>query len=176
MAEDAAPGKVSSFEISALVVGDENDDIDGLFREETSFPRPTVASRYSQASHFTTILLGCCTLILGMILGVLLSQSSVSGQPSGAMVLSTPSNTSWPAGENHLTYCQDGMYSKRTLELVHEMKFASLFRDTKGQKVCEFVTTWCWWSRFRSTDMASNTNMLVFFLVMLYRNLKLLRY
>jgi hypothetical protein len=33
--------------------------------------------------------------------------------------------------------CQDGGYSKRTLKLAYELPFASLFRDTKGQRKYE---------------------------------------
>lgn len=33
--------------------------------------------------------------------------------------------------------CDDGNYSKRTLKLAYELPFASLFRDTKGQKKYE---------------------------------------
>lgn len=33
--------------------------------------------------------------------------------------------------------CDDGMYSKRTLKLAYELPFASLFKDTKGQRKYE---------------------------------------
>jgi hypothetical protein len=35
------------------------------------------------------------------------------------------------------TQCEDGKYSKRTLKLAYELPFASLFKDTKGQKKYE---------------------------------------
>lgn len=36
-----------------------------------------------------------------------------------------------------LSACEDGNYSKRTLKLAYELPFASLFRDTRGQKKYE---------------------------------------
>lgn len=36
-----------------------------------------------------------------------------------------------------LSVCEDGGYSKRTLQLAYELPFASLFRDNKGQKKYE---------------------------------------
>lgn len=41
------------------------------------------------------------------------------------------------AASSGVTYCEDGGYSKRTLKLAYELPFASLFRDTKGQKKYE---------------------------------------
>jgi len=38
--------------------------------------------------------------------------------------------------ETHLK-CDDGRYSKRTLKLAYELPFASLFKDTKGQRKYE---------------------------------------
>jgi hypothetical protein len=38
---------------------------------------------------------------------------------------------------DNLSVCEDGGYSKRTLKLAYELPFASLFRDTKGQKKYE---------------------------------------
>ena len=38
--------------------------------------------------------------------------------------------------ETHLL-CDDGKYSKRTLKLAYELPFASLFKDTKGQRKYE---------------------------------------
>jgi hypothetical protein len=37
----------------------------------------------------------------------------------------------------NLSVCEDGRYSKRTLQLAYELPFASLFRDTKGQRKYE---------------------------------------
>ena len=33
--------------------------------------------------------------------------------------------------------CDDGVYSKRTLQRAYELSFAALFKDTKGQKKYE---------------------------------------
>jgi hypothetical protein len=46
------------------------------------------------------------------------------------------SKTVSETAETHLQ-CDDGKYSKRTLKLAYELPFASLFKDTKGQRKYE---------------------------------------
>jgi hypothetical protein len=73
---------------------------------------------------------------LGWILGSETGQAQLKDRDDALPLLGSKKKKV-KKNSDDLSSCEDGGYSKRTLQLAYELPFASLFRDTKGQKKYE---------------------------------------
>ena len=87
--------------------------------------------------------------ICGLVVACFVGAGLILGRPSagyGSATKADATQNDYPllgkkkdkkGPQDPLYPCDDGGYSKRTLKLAYELPFASLFRDTKGQKKYE---------------------------------------